>query len=384
MSRVFVQQLTLTDFRNYARLRLDASPGPVVLTGSNGAGKTNLLEAISFLAPGRGLRGAKLKDVSRQGQASPAWGVAAAVCGPDGVTEIGTGLTPAAPERRSVQIDGHPARGGGAIARQLSVVWLTPAMDRLFLDGPASRRKFLDRLVTAFDADQAGRIAAYEHAHRQRSRLLRDGLGDAAWFAALEDTMARHGVALAAARADLVTRLSRALAAAVGPFPAASLRLVGTVDTWLAEMPAIDAEDKVRASLWDERRGIQGAGAGPHRSDLGVAMIAPPLSSKPHPSDGQPAALCSTGEQKALLISIVLAHARLQREKRGVGPVLLLDEISAHLDANRRASLFAELDRLNTQAWMTGTDAGLFGDVGESAQFFNVDQGAVTPSKRPH
>lgn len=383
MSRVFVQRLTLTDFRNYARLRLDVSPGPVVLTGANGAGKTNLLEAISFLAPGRGLRGAKLNDVSRQkgdrAEASGAWAVAAAVCGPDGVTEIGTGLTPAAPERRSVQIDGRPAGGGAAIARRLSVVWLTPAMDRLFLDGPASRRKFLDRLVTAFDADQAGRIAAYDHAHRQRSRLLRDGLGDAAWFAALEDTMARHGVALAAARADLVTRLSRALAAAVGPFPAASLRLVGTVDTWLAEMPAIDAEDKLRAGLWDERRGIQGAGAGPHRSDLGVAMIAPG-----HPSDGQPAALCSTGEQKALLISIVLAHARLRREKRGVGPVLLLDEISAHLDAHRRRALFAELDRLDTQAWMTGTDAGLFGDVGESAQFFNVDQGAVTPAKRPH
>jgi DNA replication and repair protein RecF len=384
MSHVFIQRLTLTEFRNYPRLRLDVGSGAVVLTGPNGAGKTNLLEAISFLAPGRGLRGAKLKDVGRQGQAAPAWGVAAAICGPDGLTEIGTGLTPAAPERRSVQIDGHPAKGGAAIARQLGVVWLTPPMDRLFLDGPASRRKFLDRLVTAFDADQAGRIAAYEHAHRQRSRLLRDGQGDAAWFAALEDTMARHGVALAAARADLVTRLSRALSASVGPFPAASLRLVGTVDTWLAEMPAVDAEDKVRASLWDERRGVLGAGAGPHRSDLGVAMIAPPLSGKPHPSHGQPAALCSTGEQKALLISIVLAHARLQREKRGAAPVLLLDEISAHLDAGRRAALFAELDRLGTQAWMTGTDAGLFGEVGETAQFFNVDHGAVTLGKRPH
>jgi DNA replication and repair protein RecF len=384
MTRVFIQRLTLTEFRNYARLRLDSAPGAVVLTGVNGAGKTNLLEAISFLAPGRGLRGVKLKDVGRQGQAASTWGVAATVCGPDGLTEIGTGLTPAAPERRSVQINGQPAKGGAAIARQLGVVWLTPAMDRLFLDGPASRRKFLDRLVTSFDADQAGRIAAYDHAHRQRSRLLRDGLGDAAWFAALEDTMARHGVALAAARADLVARLSRALIASVGPFPAASLRLVGTVDTWLAEMPAIDAEDKVRASLWDERRGILGAGAGPHRSDLGVAMIAPSLSGHPHPSDGQPAALCSTGEQKALLISIVLAHARLQREKRGAAPVLLLDEIAAHLDAGRRAALFAELDRLNTQAWMTGTDAGLFTDVSESAQFFNVDHGAVTPVKRPH
>ena len=384
MHHVSIQRLTLTEFRNYARLRLDVGPGAVVLTGVNGAGKTNLLEAISFLAPGRGLRGAKLKDVGLQGQASPGWGVAAVVCGPEGFTEIGTGLTPAAPERRSVQINGHPARGGAAIARQVSVVWLTPAMDRLFLDGPASRRKFLDRLVTAFDADQAGRIAAYDHAHRQRSKLLRNGLGDAAWFAALEDTMARHGVALAAARADLVARLSRALHASLGPFPAASLRLVGTVDAWLAEMPAIDVEDKVRASLWDERRGILGAGAGPHRSDLGVAMIVPTASGQRHPSHGQPAALCSTGEQKALLISIVLAHARLQREKRGAAPLLLLDEISAHLDAGRRAALFSELHRLDAQAWMTGTDAGLFADVGDSTQFFNVDRGAVAPAPRPH
>ncbi|MGE4063799.1 MAG: DNA replication/repair protein RecF, partial [Rhodospirillaceae bacterium] len=323
MHQVFVQRLTLTDFRNYARLRLEVGAGPVVLTGANGAGKTNLLEAISFLAPGRGLRGAKLPDVARQGQVSAVWGVAAAVCGPEGTVDIGTGLTAAAPGRRAVQINGHPAKGGAAIARQIGVVWLTPAMDRLFLDAPAGRRRFLDRLVTAFDVAQAGRIAAYDHAHRQRARLLKDGAGDAAWFAALEDTMARHGIALAAARADLVARLNRALAGSIGPFPAASLKLVGTVDAWLAEMPAIDAEDRMRASLWDERRGILGAGAGPHRSDLGVAMIAPG-----HPSHGQPAALCSTGVQKALLISIVLAHARLQREKRGFAPVLLLDEIA--------------------------------------------------------
>lgn len=383
MHQVFIQRLTLTDFRNYPRLRLDVGPGAMVLTGANGAGKTNLLEALSFLAPGRGLRGAKLKDVGRQGggqggQPTPGWGVAAVVCGPDGLTEIGTGLTPAAPERRAVQINGQPAKGGASIARQVSVVWLTPAMDRLFLDGPASRRKFLDRLVTAFDADQAGRIAAYDHAHRQRGRLLREGVADAAWFAALEDTMARHGVALAAARADLVTRLNRALASATGPFPAAGLRLVGTVDGWLAEMPAIDAEDRMRASLWDERRGILGAGAGPHRSDLGVAMLAPG-----HPSHGQPAALCSTGEQKALLISIVLAHARLQRAKRGASPILLLDEIAAHLDAGRRAALFAELRTLDAQAWMTGTDAGLFADVGENARFFTVDHGAVVPRAAP-
>ena len=375
MPLVFIQRLTLTDFRNYAHLRLEVGSGAAVFTGANGAGKTNLLEAASFLAPGRGLRGAKLPDIARQGQVQPVWGVAATLIGPEGAVELGTGLTAAAPGRRVVHIDGRPSKGAAAIARQISVVWLTPAMDRLFLDGPASRRRFLDRLVTAFDPDQAGRIAAYEHAYRQRLRLLRDGATDAAWFAALEDTMARHGVALAAARAHFVARLDRALAAAVGPFPAARLCLVGTIDAWLAEMPAIDTEDKLRASLWDERRGILGAGAGPHRSDLGAAMIAPG-----HPSDGQPAALCSTGEQKALLVSIVLAHARLQREKSGRAPVLLLDEIAAHLDAKRRAALFAELRGLNAQVWMTGTDAGLFADVDESTQFFNVELGRVTPA----
>lgn len=380
MHRIFIERLTLTNFRNYARMRLDIAAGPVVLTGANGAGKTNLLEAVSFLAPGRGLRGAKLTEVGRQDAVtrapSSAWGVASTIAGPDGPVDVGTGLTPATPGRRIVQINGQPAKGGAAIARQLSVVWLTPAMDRIFLDGPSGRRKFIDRLVTAFDADQAGRIAAYDHAHRQRAKLIRDGGGDAAWFAALEDTMARHGVALAAARADLVARLNRALAAVTGPFPAASLRLVGTVDGWLAEMPAVDAEDRVRASLWDERRGILGAGAGPHRSDLGVAMIAPG-----HPSHGQPAALCSTGEQKALLISIVMAHARLQRAKRGSSPILLLDEIAAHLDAGRRAALFAELRALHTQAWMTGTDAALFADVGEMAQFFTVEHAEILPSR---
>jgi DNA replication and repair protein RecF len=251
-------------------------------------------------------------------------------------------------------------------------------MDRLFVDGPGSRRKFLDRLVTAFDADHAGRIAAYEHAYRQRSRLLRDGGGDAPWFAALEDTMARHGVALAAARHDLVARLTRDLATTTGPFPAANLGLVGTVDSWLNEMPAVDVEDAMRRSLWDERRGMVGAGAGPHKSDLGVAMAAPG-----HPSHGQPAALCSTGEQKALLISMLLAHARLQRAKRGHAPLLLLDEIAAHLDQHRRAALFAEILRLGAQAWMTGTDAALFQGFDQNAQFFNVESGAILAGSPP-
>jgi DNA replication and repair protein RecF len=282
-------------------------------------------------------------------------------------------------EKRIVRINGQPAKGAGALASHLGIVWLTPAMDRLFLEGPAGRRKFLDRLVTAFDADHAGRIAAYDHAYRQRLRLLKTGGGDAAWFAALEDTMARHGVALAAGRCDLVGRLSRELAAGrSSAFPAATLALVGAVDGWLQEMPAVDAEDAVRRSLWDERRGISGAGAGPHRSDLGVAMVAPG-----HASHGQPAALCSTGEQKALLIAILFASARLQRARRGHPPVLLLDEIAAHLDEDRRSALFGEILALGAQAWMTGTDMAVFGALGERAQFLKAENGDLTPQKSP-
>ena len=387
VTHVAVARLTLTDFRCYASLRLDVDERPIVLTGANGAGKTNLLEALSFLAPGRGLRGVRLAQVGRQvarpGQGSPTlanspWAVAVTLNTPGGAVDMGTGLTAAAMERRTVHVNGQPAKGGAALARHVGVLWLTPAMDRLFLDGPVARRKFLDRLVTAFDADHAGRIGAYDHAHRQRLRLLRDGGGDAPWYAALEDTMARHGIALAAARHDLVARLNRELAANAGPFPAAALALVGAVDSWLSTMPAVDAEDALRRSLWDERRGIVGAGAGPHRSDLGVAMIAPG-----HPSNGQPAALCSTGEQKALLISVLLAQARLQRAKRGHAPILLLDEVAAHLDQNRRAALFDEILRVGAQAWMTGTDAALFGNLGDTAQFYSADAGTLSRRPRP-
>ena len=361
---------------------MDMDKRPVVLTGANGAGKTNLLEALSFLAPGRGLRGVRLDQVGRQtkpARDSSTWAAAVTLTTPDGPIEMGTGLV--ASERRqtrSVHINGQPAKGAGAVARYVGTLWLTPAMDRLFVDGPSARRKFLDRLVVAFDADHAGRIAAYDHAYRQRLRLMKESCGDAAWFAALEDTMARHGMALAAARHDLVARLNRDLAACTGPFPTATLALVGTVDAWLNEMPAVDAEDAVRRSLWDERRGVMGAGAAPHRSDLGVAMTAPG-----HPSHGQPAALCSTGEQKALLISILLAQARLQRAKRGHAPLLLLDEVAAHLDESRRAALFAEITRLGAQAWMTGTDAALFHGFGDSAQFYSVENGAVSCRQTP-
>jgi DNA replication and repair protein RecF len=381
-------RLTLTAFRSYSRLRVDLDRRPVVLTGANGAGKTNLLEALSFLAPGRGLRAAKLTTVSQtaigpalvdQPRAPAAWAVAAVLDSAHGPLELATGLDPQKAERRVVRIDGMPAKGAIALGRHLGMIWLTPAMDRLFLDSPAGRRKFLDRLVTAFDPDHAGRVAAYERATRQRARLLRDRAQDPIWYGALEDTMARYGVALAAARRDLVNRLNGELARGVGPFPgpfpAAHLSLIGVIDRWLVEMPAVDAEDALRAALREERRMTPGdvAAAGPHRSDFAATMVMPG-----HVSHGQAAALCSTGEQKALLIAILLATARLQKTKRGHAPVLLLDEVAAHLDPDRRTALFAEIQGLGSQAWMTGTDAGLFAGFGDLAQFFTVADGRLT------
>ncbi|MBL8645447.1 MAG: DNA replication/repair protein RecF [Rhodospirillaceae bacterium] len=367
-------RLDLTAFRSYAHIRLEAGLGPIVLTGPNGAGKTNLLEAVSFLAPGRGLRGAKLSTVSRRhadGTIPQPWAVAALIVNPDGEVRLGTGLSPDGKDKRLVHVNGMAVKGQAALSRHLGVVWLTPAMDRIFLDAPASRRRFLDRLVMAFDPDQAGRIAAYEHAHRQRLRLLRDGIDDKAWYLALEDTLARYGVAITAARADLVARLNGALAQVRGPFPGAVMALAGETDRWLAEMPAVDAEERLRVQLAQARQ-ADTPDPGPHRSDLVVSFGCPG-----HPSHGLPAALCSTGEQKALLISIVLASARLQTAKRGFPPVLLLDEIAAHLDPARREALFADILAMGVQAWMTGTDEALFEGLGSQAQYWQVRENAL-------
>ena len=371
-------RLTLTDFRCYRRQRVDTDSRPVVVTGPNGAGKTNLLEALSFLAPGRGLRGARLADVARRAEggapAGQAWAVAARLQGRRGAVEVGTGREAAAGrERRAVRIDGRPAKSQAALAEVVSAVWLTPRMDRLFNDGPAARRRFLDRLVFALDPAHAGRVAAYEQALRERARLLRQGNGDAAWLDGLEHTMAAKGIAVAAARADLTARLDAVAAAARGPFPGAALRLAGVVDEWLAAAPALDAEERLRHALAAARRldgEAGGAAAGPHRSDLEVR----------HSGRGVAAEDCSTGEQKALLIAIVLAHARLIARISGSLPLLLLDEVAAHLDRRRRLALFEEVSALGVQAWLSGTEAELFAPFGARAQYLSVDDAVVRPA----
>ena len=392
-AQVAVTRLALTDFRCYARLKLVLDARPVVLTGPNGAGKTNLLEALSYFAPGRGLRRARLGEVDRIG-AGP-WGAAATVLGPMGALEIGTGHDRPDHDRpdhdrsgdvgdgqsangqntdgrRVVRVDGRTERGQAALASVVAVFWLTPDMDRLFAEGPGARRRFLDRLVYGFDPEHARRVAVYEHAMRERVRILREGGGDGAWLSALEDRMAREGVAIASARRAVAERLALAIHDGAGAFPKAGLAVEGPLDRALAEGPALAAEDVVRAALAAARGEDAisgGAATGPHKSDLVVH----------HLDKAMPAALCSTGEHKALLISIALANARLVALDRGAPPLLLLDEVAAHLDATRRAALFETLVELRAQAWMTGTDAHLFAPLGQAAQHFAVAEAAVVP-----
>lgn len=378
--RLAVRRLTLSDFRGYRLQRIETDGRPVVLTGANGAGKTNLLEAVSYLAPGRGLRRARLGEITRRepGADAPpdgrAWAVAARLIAPEGEVEIGTGLdpTPGAgeTERRLVRIDGRTVKGQAELGHHASAVWLVPSMDRLFAEGPAGRRRFLDRLVYGFDPAHAGRLTAYEHALRDRARLLMDGRGDADWLSALEATMAEKAVAVAAARLDLVRRLDAACAEAQGPFPRPSVAVAGSVEEGLVAAPALTVEDRLRAALRQSRGSDAqhgGAGDGPHKSDLVV-----------HDRDRRmPAAQGSTGEQKALLIALVLASARLQAAERGAPPLLLLDEVVAHLDENRRAALFATLLDTGAQAWLTGTDTALFAPLAGQAEFFTVRDACV-------
>lgn len=382
---VAVAHLLLTDFRCYGRLSLDLPPRPVVLTGPNGAGKTNLLEALSFLTPGRGLRRVSLSEAGhRAAPTAPPrpWAVAAHLHTPDGPLDIGTGREgagEAAPsesgtttERRLVRIDGQTVRNQTALAERLGVLWLTPEMDRLLQEGAASRRRFLDRLVFGIDPAHAGRVSAYEQAMRERARILRDCPGETRWLEALEGQMAERGIAIAAARADLVAHLTRAMTAQTGPFPQARLALEGGVEAWLTTMPALAAEDRLRDALASRRRQDTESGTtslGPHRSDLLLH----------HGPKDQPAAQCSTGEQKALLIALVLANARLQARLKGRPPLMLLDEVAAHLDRDRRAALCAALAELGGQSWLTGTDPDLFQAWRDQAHFLTVQDGDIKP-----
>ncbi|TPL91111.1 DNA replication/repair protein RecF [Mesorhizobium sp. B2-3-12] len=375
-AQTHISKLTLTNFRNYATLAIDVAPGAVVFSGDNGAGKTNLLEAISFLTPGRGLRRAPYVDVAREG-GDGGFALHARLDGADGEVEIGTGISggDTAEGGRRVRINGAAARAEDML-EWLRVVWLTPAMDSLFTGPAADRRRFLDRLVLAIDPGHGQRALDYEKAMRGRNRLLTEGSRDAGWFEAIETQMAETGVAIAAARAEMVRLLTAMIDRLPdsGPFPQADIGLSGDLEAEIAAAPAVDVEERFRRALADGRDRDRAAGRtleGPHRSDLLVR----------HRPKGMPAELCSTGEQKALLVGIVLSHARLTGEMSGLTPILLLDEIAAHLDAGRRAALFSILEELNCQAFMTGTDAALFSSLEGRAQFLTVDHGTVGPTE---
>lgn len=369
--RCVVERLVLTDFRSYADLTLETAGQPVVLYGENGAGKTNVLEAVSCLAPGRGLRGAAHADLARH-QGAGGWAVVAETQGPDGDHKIASGQEPdvAPGERRQMRLDGEKQGNGAAISALLRLIWLTPAQDRLFTESPGGRRRFLDRLILAFDPDHAARVSAYEKAMRDRARLLREGGADRAWLTALEAQMAERAVAIAAARNDGVARLVRAMQEGTGHFPQASLVLDGAVEQALPGKAAVDVEDWCAAEL-AAGRGRDGeagrTGFGPHTTDFVVT----------HLGKSMPAALCSTGEQKLLLCALVLAQARIVAQEAGMTPILLLDEVAAHLDEDRRAALFAALDGLGAQSFVTGTDRSLFNSLRGQARFFNVSNSTL-------
>ncbi|MBB3897704.1 DNA replication/repair protein RecF [Roseococcus suduntuyensis] len=367
-----LSRLRLTRFRNHAALDLRFGGRAVVLTGPNGAGKTNVLEAVSLLGAGRGLRGARGAEMAMEG--APPWAVSGHFEDQAGGFEIGTGSEEGNPDRRAWRLDGEKLRGQAELAERVATVWITPQMDRIFQDSAGGRRRFLDRLVLALEPHHAREVAAYETAMAHRNRLLADARrADPAWLNAVEDAMARHGIAAAASRRALLARLNAALEGGVaGAFPAAQLALQCPANALLDTMPALAAEEALREALRATRPRDAAAGvslSGPHRADLLFT----------HAAKGVPAAQCSTGEQKALLVSTVLAHAALIARARGFAPLLLLDEVPAHLDAARRAALFEALAALPGQAFLTGTDAALFAPLA-GGEYFTLEESEIRPA----
>ncbi len=375
--RIWIERATLTDFRSYPVLTVEAGPQPVVLVGSNGAGKTNLLEAISLLAPGQGLRRAPFSELARADGAG-GWAVAARTHTLHGAVDIGTGIVAGQTgASRQVRIDGQQQSSSGILADYVEMVWVTPAMDGLFTGPAAERRRFLDRLILCFDAGYRTIAGRFERAMTARNRLLADGVRDNAQLEGFELQMAETGIAIAAARAEAVaaltviieTRRSREPDSA---FPWSTVAIDGAIERDLATHPAVAVEDGYVRTLRTMRERDRAAGRtldGPHRSDLIVG----------HGPKSTPARLASTGEQKALLLGLVLAHAELVAERQeGAAPILLLDEVTAHLDVHRRSALFAEILRLGAQAWMTGNDRSAFDAMAGHALLLEIDNGIAT------
>jgi DNA replication and repair protein RecF len=373
-----VRRLMLADFRSYPALDLPLHGQILVLTGENGAGKTNVLEALSLLSPGRGLRRAELADCARIGGRG-GFAVSVEMETPAQRLQLGVGLDPPdgdQPQARRFRIDRAPAPSARALADHLRLVWQTPAMDQLFTGSASERRRFIDRLVLAVDPDHGTRVNALDRALRNRNRLLEEGAADRRWIEAAEHEVAELAIAVAAARHDAVSRLAALIAAerrADSFFPFAEIAVDGEIEALVVGMPALKAEERYRAMLADNRARDTAAGRtliGPHTSDLAVR----------HGPKQLDARQCSTGEQKALLTGLVLAHAHLVAAASGIAPIVLLDEIAAHFDPRRRAALFDELAALGGQVWMTGADEAVFLELTSRAEIFHVTPGRIAPA----
>ena len=376
-----VSRLTLTDFRNYETLRLNFNLSPVVITGENGSGKTNILEAVSFLTPGKGLRGSKLSDIKRIGSTdsrlSAGWAVAAKVLKNDEDYEIGTAMesmmgdeSGRAYDRRIVKFNGEKISSQAELGKYVSAIWLTPQMDRLFRGGTQPRRSFLDRLVYAFDIEHAKRTSQFEHLYREWSELIKTGRGNNSWLAVLEENMAEIGVAIAAARKDVVERLNTFIENEPDDiFPNVSIELAGRVEKLLDEKPAVEAEDIYRDLLCKQRQSVlySDNSEGVNRTDFKVY----------YRNKNMAAELCSTGEQKSLLIGLILAQTKCQILDKGFAPILLLDEVVAHLDAQKKEALIKKILDLKLQAFITATDSELFSSMRGKAQFMEINNGHV-------
>ena len=371
-----IRRLTLTQFRNYRAASVATRGDVVVLVGPNGAGKTNAIEAISFLSPGRGLRRATLDDVA-DNQGDGSWAVSAEVEGALGLATLGTGIdapgSDAPATSRRCRIDREPVTSATAFGDHLRMVWLTPAMDGLFLGAASERRRFFDRLVLAIDSEHTGRVSALDRSLRSRNRLLEVRNYDDHWCDAIERETAELAVAVAATRGQTAVKLAAMLRAhgEASAFPSAQITLDGWMENALLTEPATSVEDRYREMLRDSRARDAAAGRtldGPHLTDLQVIYAPKNVAARD----------ASTGEQKALLIGLVLAHASLVAEMTGITPLLLLDEVVAHLDPARRRALFDELAKLGAQVWMTGADPAAFTDIAASGEIFDVDSGEIT------
>jgi DNA replication and repair protein RecF len=366
-----VDRLSLSHFRCYEAFHISPGLESVVLTGSNGAGKTNILEALSFLIPGRGLRRAKLSEIQKQGN-QESWAASYHLKDAGEPLQIGTGLDPESQlrERRLTKVNGEKLKSQSTLTEWVSMVWLTPQMDRLFLEGSQGRRRMLDRLVYGFDPSHAARLSRYEKVLKERSLLLRQGGYERPWIEGLEDALVNEGIAITVARKEVVSQLRSVLNTQEKAFPRAHLSLEGDLEALLQEKSSLEVEDDMRRILAEKREYDRVTGRtsiGPHRSDLFVI----------YPEKNQLAALCSTGEQKALLLSIIMASAHLLSIRSGAIPILLLDEVIAHLDKARRSALFDAILRLRMQTWLTGTDVTLFEELQGNAKFFKIEKGRV-------